>query len=286
MNHLKFSKALSRFGLLLCLCLMATLTLTMTACGGAKTTPVTQAKPLDPQGNWLFSFAGPHSFSLAGQLYELSPPVVTSNPIGPIGTAVCSGSFTINGQASNTNDITLTAQQIGVSGQRVTLNLTGTIAVDQAHISGNWTTSTAGDCLSSADSGTWTAQLLTAVTGNWSGTLSSSTTDLTVTAALTENVDQTSATMGQVTGTITLLGSPCFPTADTLNIAPWNSTTSPGVHGGETLIIVSSPDAAGVSVQTVGTVTPNGATFTPVNGFTIHGGSCDGQSFTVGTLSH
>jgi hypothetical protein len=290
MERLEIMNSTSKIIRTLLAAVMIIVILSLAACGGGSkpiTNPTspTQGLPLDPQGNWLFVFSGSKSLNIAGQLYELSPPVVTSNPMGPVGNNfICAGSFTFAGQASGTNTITMTATQINTPGVLVKVSLTGTIADDQAHMSGTWTVSQSGDCLASTDSGTWTAQLLTAVTGNWSGTVSNGTNNLTVTAALTENVDQTSATMGQVTGTVTLLGSPCFASSDAMTLPPWNSTSSPGVHGGETLIIATAPDSNGVHIETVGTVTPDGTTFTPLT-FTIGGGACDGQSFT-GPLAH
>jgi hypothetical protein len=262
-------------------------TLAFAGCGGSPQSqpgPTKQSQPLDPQGNWLFTFInnpGDTVLVVAGQLYELNPPTVTSNPMGtPLNQPGCDGSFTFNGQASGTDSISLTAQQIN-SKFNTKLNLTGTIAADQAHMSGAWTTEVPG-CL--GGTGTWSAQLLTAMTGNWSGTLSNATTNLTVTATLTENTDQTTTNMGMVTGTITLLGSPCFASADTFNIPPWNATSTPSFHAGEMFILIStSPDAEGVTISTSGPVDPGATTFTPL-GFTIHGGACDGQNFT-GTLS-
>ena len=201
-----------------------------------------------------------------------------------MGTIICNGSFTFSGQASGTNTINLTADQTNISGGiPVSLSLTGAIAADQQHMSGTWNVSKAGTCLGSVN-GSWTAQLIVPVTGNWSGTMSNANTDLTITAALTENTDQTTPTMGQVTGTVTLLGSPCFASSDSLNIPPWSTTASPGIHGGETLVINTAPDANGVHLETVGSVTADGTTFTPVT-FTLRGGVCDGQSFS-GTLTH
>lgn len=260
-------------------------------CGG-KTSPPTQtptptnptkaAAPLDPQGNWLFNINGsPDSFSLGGQLFELNIPVVTSNLLGPVGPDLCNGSFTMSGQASGVNSITLTAQQVNSTQIPIALTLTGTIADDQAHMSGTWSIKTPGSCLLSTEgSGTWDAQLLVNVTGSWSGTFSDEHSDLLVTAALTENVDQTSLDMGKITGTVTVLGSPCFPNSDTLTLNP---ATLPDLHIGETLLLNPIADENGVTISTIGSVTTDGTSYTSLV-FSVKGGECDGK-ILQGTLA-
>src|SRR6185437_3401680 len=177
-------------------------------------------KPLDPQGNWLIVFTGNSgaTMNIAGFLREKNPPTVTSEPMGATldSQVTCDGSLVFNGQASGTNSITLNAQEINSSSSQGTsaYTLTGTIADDQAHMSGTWTRTNVGLCIGDAG-GTWTAQLLTPVTGTWTGTVSSSTGDLSITAALTEDTDQESPTDSQVSGTIIVLGSPCFPNNQT-----------------------------------------------------------------------
>lgn len=253
-------------------------------CGGSPSnpTPGPKGQPLDPQGNWLFQFGGGSTnLSLAGQLYELNPPTVTSNPFGVApGSNSCPGSITFSGQASGTNSITLTAVQTGNGiTQAITVALTGTIAADQAHMSGTWTLSQGVGCVSNT-SGTWTAQLLTPVTGSWTGTVSSGSTNITVTASLTEVTDQTVPNMGQVTGTVTLNGAPCFANdAFTIGSSGPNTAT----HGGE-LLIINASDASNVGIAVAGSVSPDGHTDT-ITSFQIHGGVCDGMNLS-GTASH
>lgn len=268
------------------------LVLPLTACGGHATTPPTTTKPgepLDPQGNWLFTFTSNTTLVIAGQLLELNVPTVTSRTLAPIPSTtqvnLCDGNFSMNGQASGTDSITLTAQQSTPSTffAPANLTLTGTIAADQAHMSGTYTTNTANSCVKT--SGTWTASLLPAVTGTWTGTLgidNAHTSDLSVTANLTEITDQTSPNMGQVTGTFTLSGSQCFATNETVTIA----TANPGVHLGETFNVITATNQDGISLEVSSQVSPDGHTFTPTFGFKIHGGTCDGQSFQSGTLAH
>lgn len=242
--------------------------------GGSTSSPINNNKPLDPQGNWLFTITGPNTVVLAGQLFELNPPVVTSKSIftPPGAPVICGGSYTLNGSASGVNDISLTLAQPN----NLSLSLVGTIADDQQHMSGTYTTTLSG-CQSA--SGTWTARLLTSVTGNWSGTLSNNSTNLAVTASLTENVDQTAPNMGRVTGTVTLLGSPCFASSETF-------TLSDSSHIGEDLVIITSANTDGISLEANGIVDPDATTFNPEFAFTIHGGVCDGQNFTGSLTKH
>lgn len=254
--------------------------------GGSMSTPVKNGKPLDPQGNWLFTFTFNNStVFLAGQLFELNPPTVTSNPMGTLlGAAItCEGSFVLNGQASGTNSIslTLTGDAHEPDPSNINLSLTGTIADNQQSMSGTYTANP-GNCIDGP--GTWTAQLLTPVTGNWSGTVSNTSANLSVAASLTENTDQTSPNMGQVTGTVMLSGMPCFSSTETLTIPPGQTGVNGGSsHVGENFFIVTSTDSNGISLETGGTVDQGATTYTPL-GFKIHGGVCDGQNFT-GTLT-
>lgn len=270
------------------------ITLAFAGCGGTpQSQPGTtkQGQPLDPQGNWLIVFTGNSGavMKIAGFLQEKNPPTVTSEPMGstPDSQVVCD-SLLFNGQASGTDSITLTAQALNPTPHgQVEYTLTGTIAADQAHMSGTWVTTTSGLCLGDAG-GTWTAQLITPVTGTWTGTFSSSTANLSVTAALTEDTDQNSPTDSQVSGSITLLGSPCFPSSETFTIPAMKAGAAPGFHIGEILaIFTTQPDADGVLLGAVngsgpdalfGVVPPDASPFTGT--ITVHGGACDGQTFT------
>lgn len=272
--------------------------LVFAGCGGSpQSQPGTkQSQPLDPQGNWLFVFTGNSgaTMNIAGFLQETNPPTVTSEPMAstPDSQVVCD-SLLFNGQASGTNSITLTAQALNPSPHgQVEYTLTGTIAPDQAHMSGTWVTTTSGLCLGDAG-GTWTAQLLTPVTGTWTGTVSSGTGDLSMTAALTEDTDQSSPTDSQVSGTITVLGSPCFPSNETFTIPAMKAGAAPGFHIGESLFIFTTePDANGVLLGAFngsgpaalfGVVPPDASSFTGT--ISVHGGACDGQTFT-GQITH
>lgn len=262
----------------------------------SSTTTTNNKKPLDPQGNWLFTFTGstnPNQGNLiaGGQLYELNPPVVTSNGLGAfapnqlpgIPGSSCFGQYSISGQASGSNTITLTLAPTNTSqSSALGATLTGTIADDQQHMSGTWTATQNAACMGVNTSGPWTAELLAPVTKSWSGTVSNGNGDLLVTASLTENVDQTSPTMGQVTGTVTVSGSPCFPNAVTFNLpTSFNDPNGVGVHGNVELVLLTLANN-GVQINMIGVVPTDASKInleSPGPGLIVRGGSCDGQSF-------
>jgi hypothetical protein len=245
--------------------MFATLALAVGCGSSSKSTP---AQPLDPQGNWLFTFTGSDGsagLQFAGQLYELTSPVVTSNEM-PSGFPC--GGMTVAGQASGTNTINLTVTEVDEA-NKPTFALVGTIAESQQAMSGTWSTSDAACTDTGVDLGTWTAQELAPVTDTWTGTANNSTA---ITATLTEVTDQTSPNLGQVTGTVTLSGA-CF--AGPLSVA--------GGHLGEVLTLSSTPDASGATLSLTGTVDP--AAVGIAGSFTVAGGPCDGQTFTA-NLTH
>jgi hypothetical protein len=253
----------------------------LAGCGAStKTTTATPGQPLDPQGNWLFSMEDSrgNSWQFAGQLYELVPPVVTGpNGLGVLDGACDGGSggalIVTSAQASGTDSITLNFASVG--NQTAAYTLTGTIATDQEHMSGTYTGNS--PCGWSDPTGTWTAEELAPVTDTWTGTTDNS---LTITAALTENTDQTSSSMGQVTGTVTVSGT-CF--TGPLTLPAWTSDGPESLHDGEILILSSSPDTNGATLSMAGTVDPAAVSIT--GSFTVAGGPCDGETFTA-NLTH
>jgi hypothetical protein len=243
----------------------------LVGCGGQKTTPIpTPGQPLDPQGNWQFTMAASDSVGLdfAGQLYELAPPIVTANTM--LGTGPdCRGTVRIGGQASGTDTITL-SMSVSDSNTPGTYALVGTIAPDQKSMSGTWSSSNTAGC-TVLPSGTWSAFLLPPVTGTWTGT---GDNGLSVAASLTENTDQRSQTMGQISGSLTFGPSACF--ASTL---PLSADYAGNDHFAQSLTLTSAPDTNGAFVSSTGSVGTTSTDYSAV--FTITGGPCDGQTFTA-----
>lgn len=277
------------------------------ACGGKPTTtnngggvPVPAGKQLDPQGNWVFTMTAPNTnLVLTGQLYELVPPAVTSVSIS--GPDVCTGQpslqqqafFGVAGTVSGTNDITITlTQQRSQNNVSATYTLTGTIAPDQQSITGTWASTNTNGCTVDT-SGSFTATEVPPVTGTWAsqgetwysgynnGAIGVTpgtwiNPGFAVTMNLTENTDQTSPNMGQVTGTISMTDAniPCFS-------GPLTITTGSHIGGGAgTVNLSTAPDANGAVLFVVNAEMLPG----PVAGmwsFSVQGGYCNNQTFEI-----
>lgn len=252
---------------LLSMILILTLAVTVGCGGSASSNHQHNNSPLDPQGNWSFVFSSMNNAGIppfGGQLYELNPPTVTSNQMGAF-TNAC-GNFTVSvaGSVSDTDSISLTVTQVNPTfGHTAGIySLTGTIAQGEQSMSGTWTTTNTGGCFTDTN-GTWTASVIAPLSGTYSGT---SNTGVGISTTVTENTDQTSATMGYLTGSISLTNTSClFP--DSLNLVV------PSVHVSNDVLLTSEPDANGVSVSMTGHGDSNGFS----GPFTFHGGICDGQ---------
>jgi hypothetical protein len=254
------------------------LSLVLAGCGGSAKTPTQtgpNGQPLDPQGNWIFTFTGTTGnveLQFAGQLFEITSPVVTGNEMGTAPFGFTCGGVTPHGQASGVATINLTVDQ--TAEPLHPFSLVGTIATDQAHMSGTWTNASNG-CTPSS-SGTWAAQELVSVNGTWTGTADNGAV---LTAVLTENTDQTTTNMGLVTGTLAVTNTTCIAPA-VLALATGNTFN---LHAGEAIKLTTVNDASGVSVSNIfapGTVDVTGTHATGLK-FTISGGTCDGQQFTA-----
>jgi hypothetical protein len=275
----------------------------LTACGSKTATvgtpsPSTSTKQLDPQGNWFFTLTSSNTSLSANsgnvltwgeELFELSAPTVTSNSglgwTGSWGGYPTPPAYTMQvaGAVSGTATMNFTATDTNSGG---TIALTGTIADSQTSISGTFTvTSNPSNFLNPnfGDSGTWTAILLAPVTGSYTGTLTSNGNTISVAMSLTEDTSQTDKNMGQVTGTITISGSPCFNSSTPLTIASYADGGTSN-HVGEWLQISTVPDANGQSVGIITNpdgVDPISAAITLPSGalgnyagLTITGGPC------------
>jgi hypothetical protein len=267
------------------------LTLAFTGCSNITNAvppvPKTNSQPLDPQGNWLFVLTDSHqsTWSFGGELFELTSPTVTSNNMGAVSDPLnCNVSPILSGEASGTNSITLnlSGRVFSPSTPVPVYTLTGTIADDQQHMSGSFTSAQNSGCISTT-SGTWTAMFIPAVNGTWNSTVNGGT----ITLSMTENTDQTSINMGQITGTLTIgAGNTCA--------AAGTYTFDAGsVHVGEVVQLLAT-DSNKVQLfmrLTVDPATNNSAVGDPatsnngVGGLTYSGGTCAQSGFFALTFT-
>jgi hypothetical protein len=178
----------------------------------------------------------------------------------------------VAGSVSGTDSISLTVTQVNAPFGHVADGvylLTGTIAADQQSMSGTWTSTNTGGCFTDTN-GAWTASLIPPLSGTYTGT---NNMGLSVSTTVTENTDQTSATMGFLTGSISVTNTSCM-LPDTLNLV------NPSVHVYNDVLLTSAPDANGVSVLMNGHGDSGGFS----GPLTFHGGVCDGQSSQVVVL--
>jgi hypothetical protein len=233
--------------------------ITLTACGSnnLKTPVQSQQKPLDPQGNWIFSLQDQDGakWSFTGRLLELNPPTVTIPPDGLWGMADCHVGFGGLGyvvlsspaQVTGTNSITFNLVSDSGATQPAAYMLTGTIADDQKHMSGTYTGTS--PCGVADPTGPWTAHAIPPVTGNWTGS--------NITASLTEDPNT-----GAISGTVTLNG-----TYNT--IGPLMVDTDMSEHWGEWFGLAFAP--SGMSIG--GSFTTDENTTTATGLFLIDNGS-------------
>jgi hypothetical protein len=262
--------------------------------GGSAPGPNPPPKQLDPNGNWEFVLSSTQTadtFTWGADLYELNPPNMTSNSFpgwyGANGFLAAPSTVNLGFTGAVSGTATVTFNSTVDSGPGSGLVLTGTIATDQQHMSGTWSQPVA-NMNDLGASGSWTAQLLTPVTGTWTGTLtpSDNSANAAVTLTLTEDTSQT-AGLGSVTGTIATSTATCAGSTASFNVSSTN-----GQHQGQWLQLYSDALANGTiarlnstpdGVNTAGTtiaLMPNWPSFT------LTGGPCgsSGVSYT-GTLT-
>lgn len=173
-------------------------------------------------GNWQFNlvqtYPGPSTQLSASGFLAQSGSTLTGSVQGPViingqGIQTCGGNGTVSG--------TLNGQAVSFS-----LNPGGTVFNFTGTVSGNNSmTGTyqglGGACFSRSTTGTFTAQLIPAITGNFTGTLNNSTymedltgenTPIPVSGTLTQSASA-GGSNASVSGTITAVGYPCMTTA-------------------------------------------------------------------------
>jgi hypothetical protein len=187
------------------------LALFLTSCGDS-------SKSTDPSSN---SISGNWEMSLQKGNSTLAPKTqsgfLTQNGNAIAGSLLltdtpCTAIGSVNGALSGSN-VTLNFAPTGL-----TVSLTGTVGAGQSSMSGNYTI-LANGCSGSEtapQSGTWTANLVTPLSGNLQGTLNSSTrgASFPITGTISQGSNTGSST-ASLTGTLAATGY-CFTSINTV----------------------------------------------------------------------
>jgi hypothetical protein len=210
-----------------------------TGCGGGTSVsnPASpQGKPIDPSGNWRMTFTDSNNqVFLLSALFNQTGSIVTAVNISEVGnpaTFQCASQANIslaNGTVQNINQFSG-----DLSGNFGSIHFTSTLNDAGTHASGTYTVTpgAGGNCLGVALTGTFTADEIPSMTGNWTGTVTCSSNCPTGVGSgnFTASLTQDDAT-GSVNGTFALSGIPGFTTGtiatgkfDLLSGASWQDT--------------------------------------------------------------
>jgi hypothetical protein len=217
-----------------------------TACGGGGNSAASSSSAT-LSGNWQMTLKKTNTKltrTQSGFLVQ-NKNVVTG---GVIFTDIpCSGVGTVAGSVSGTN----VAFTVGVTG--LTINLSGALGSDQASMSGDYTMLASGcqaPSLNTQETGTWTANLVKPLSGNFSGTIKSSKLGILQITGQVSQGQNTGASEAPLTGSLSVKGY-CFANA---SIA--------GVVSG-TAVVINLVSASGVELaQVMGTSTLDGTSVT------------------------
>jgi hypothetical protein len=175
-------------------------------------------------GNWQLNLVQnyPHpktNLSVSGFVTQSQESLAGSFqvPALSVGHSVdCGGTAQITGSVSGT-DVSFSVNPGGT-----TFSFNGALSGDNKTMSGTYQ-ALAGTCYGSDTTGTWTASLIPALNGNFTGTLSNSLYMATLTGVnpatpieISGSLSQSSnagASNATITGTITAVGYPCFTNA-------------------------------------------------------------------------
>jgi hypothetical protein len=200
------------------LCFLIIGLLIAVGCGGntnAKTNPVTGQKLVDPSGNWAMQFtdSSSNTFILSG-LFSQTGAIVTGIHFSEAGETLTIN-FTCgvqpdislaNGLVQNVNQFSGTlAGNFGTIAFNSVLNDAGT------HAAGTYTVTPGalGNCLGVALTGTFVADEVPSMTGNWSGTITCTAQCPigSINGTISMSLTQDDAT-GNITGSYTVSGLP------------------------------------------------------------------------------
>ena len=185
--------------------------LLLSACGGGSSTGADSTPASwSVSGNWQMSLFkdGKTSSKPRTQTGFL---VASQNNVsgGAIfSSADCSGSTSVSGNVDG-NDVVLTTDPTGLSVQ-----LNGKLGSDKASMSGNYTLLAEG--CGASETGTWTAILIKALNGTFAGTTDDG--KYAISAGLTQAAND-GGSSADITGSLTISGSPCFPNGATATVS-------------------------------------------------------------------
>lgn len=241
-------------------------------CGGGSS-PVQTSGPLS--GNWqvnlIQNYPSPQALLSASGFLNQSSNSLTGSVQGPTivaanGNTTCGGVGPITGTISGQN------VSFSLSPGGTVFNFTGTISSDSTSMSGSYQAET-GACFAYPSTGNWTASLIPAMNGNFTGTItnstymqtlnpdSASTINVTGSFMQTPNVGANSASLA---GTITAQNYPCFSSASvTGTISGNNVVLSVFSYNGD---LIGAIGSATPGAQNAATLTTNAGIITLTTG--------------------
>jgi hypothetical protein len=248
---------------------MLALALLLEGCGGGTSggVPVNNSNPLS--GNWQVNFLqqepSPPTQLGASGFFRQSGNVISGTLEVPPSTqnGKCGGVASVTGSIDG-QTVTLT-----INTSANTLTFTGTLGGTSQTMAGTYS-GLGGGCFTRATSGTWNAQQIPALSGSFTGTLSSSTymqallgesvvPPIMVSGTLTQSSPSSGSSIVDVTGTITAVSYPCFTTAN----------LSGTVSGRNVILSVYSYN--GVNIGTLGAPATPATIVIGANGFSLVG---------------
>lgn len=244
---------------LICLLLMAILSTPLTGCGSKTNTPhpkpVLAGVPIDPSGNWKLAFtdANSNTFILSALFSQVGADVtgISFSEVGNTATFQCSAQTNVT--MANGTVLNVSTFSGDISGNFGAIHFTSTLNPQGSHADGTYTLTPgpAGNCLGVALTGTFTADEVPSMSGNWTGTVSCRSncplatpvgTAGSMTATLAQN-DATGAVTGSyvINGLLPLLSAGTISTtsADLLSGASWQDTVSDNT--GSSFFIAGGP---------------------------------------------
>jgi len=184
----------------------------------------------------------------------------------------CSGVGAVSGTVSG-SDVSLVINPTGSE-----IDLTGTVGTGQTSMSGNYTILSTG-CTGEGDApqtGTWTANQVTPLNGNFQGTFTSNRLDAFQVTGQVSQGPNTGTTNAALTGNLSLAAGYCFATASVSGVASGTS------------VVMNLLDSNGNQIGEVqGTSTPDGTSVTGTLSFAGQGsaGTQDCRTNDSGTIS-